>query len=73
MVQGAYKASHDMAAFTFPTHGNALTAIKSSVLDPDLSLPPPRKALKIAASSSIRTPRDPDRKRTFHIATNTST
>jgi len=61
-----------MTTFIFPTNGNALTAIKSSVLDPDPSLPPPRKALKIAASSSVHTPRDPDRKRTFRIITNTS-
>jgi hypothetical protein len=39
----------DMTTFIFPTNGNALTAIKSSVLDPDPSLPPPRKAPKIEA------------------------
>jgi hypothetical protein len=61
-----------MATFIFPTNGNALTAIKSSVLDPDPSLPPPRKAKKIEALSSVHTLRDPDRKRTFRIVTNTS-
>lgn len=61
----------DMTTFIFPTHGNGLTAVKSSVLDPDPSLPPPRKAPKIAASSSVHTPRDSDRKRAFRIVTNT--
>ncbi len=60
-----------MTTFIFPTNGNALTAIKSSVLDTDPSLPPPRKAPKIEASSSVHTPRYPDRKRTFRIVTNT--
>ena len=62
-----------MTTFNFPTNGNALTAIKSSVLDTDSSLPPPRKAPKIEASSSVHTPRYPDRKRTFRIVTNTCT
>ena len=62
-----------MTTFNFPTNGNALTAIKSSVLDTGSSCPPPRKAVKIEASSSVHTPRYPnDRKRTFRIVTNTS-
>lgn len=60
-----------MTTFIFPSNGNALTAIKSSVVDPDPSLPPPRKAPKIDASSSVHTPRYPDHKRTFRIITNT--
>lgn len=60
-----------MTTFIFPTNGNALTEIKSSVLETGPSLPPPRKAPKLEASSSVHTPRYPDHKRTFRIVTNT--
>ena len=60
-----------MTTFIFPTNGDALTAIKSSVLETDPLLPPPRKAPKFEAWSSVHTPRYPDRKRTFRIENNT--